>query len=124
MLAPLLAPVVLTLAGCLSAPIPQELVDVDPPPSMEPLTAREVSRLANAGISAGLIAELVRSHAALQAPRRERIVYRELILPLWPSYARGRWRLGVRIGCYVRRAAEVLEAPPAPPEPSPLFVDP
>ena len=121
-----LAPWLLTLTGCLSAPIPEELTDVAPPPAVEPLTTREVSRLAGAGISSELIAELIRSHNVPQPPREGRIVYRELYVPLWPSYAGGKWRIGLRIGCYVRRAVEesqVLMSEPGP-EPQPLFVDP
>jgi hypothetical protein len=121
-----LASLLLTLTGCLSAPIAEELTGLAPPPATEPLTTREVSRLARAGIPDELIAELIRSHDVAQPPRGSRVVYRELYVPFWPFYARGQWRIGLRIGCFVRRAIEEPEVlPPEPePEPKPLFVDP
>lgn len=129
-----LMPFLLSLAGCLSPPIPQELVDVGPPPAPEPLLHEQVARLFRAGISEEVIDGLIRSHgtadrangAPVQPPR---IVYRELFIPLWPSYARGRWHVGLRIGCFYRTVvkeepAQAAPARPRPPVPQPDFIDP
>lgn len=128
-LAAVTAPFLLLLTGCLSAPLPADLVDVDPIPTPEPLSAGEIARLSNAGITNAVVAELIRTRglvdrAAVQAPA-PRVVYREFFVPLWPSYARGRWRLGLRIGCYWRTAEH--EAVPPEPEtaaPEPELIDP
>ena len=129
-----LMPFLLALAGCLSPPIPQELVDVDPPAAPEPLLPEQVARLYQAGISEEVIVGLIRSRgtadranvAPVQPPR---IVYRELFIPLWPSYAGGRWHVGLRIGCYYgtvveEEPAKAAPAHPRPPVPQPDFIDP
>ena len=150
-------PFLLLLAGCLSAPIPQDLVDVRPLPAAEPVRTQEIVRLSNAGISDEVIVGLIRTRGVADRPsvpqiamlrissqvqlallasptqapprkREPRIVYRELFVPLWPSYSGGRWHLGLRIGCYYRTAEdEVQEIVPQEPEPSmpqPRFIDP
>ena len=155
--AAVMAPFLLLLAGCLSAPIPQELVDVAPVPPPEPLRTREIVRLSNAGISDEVIVGLIRTRGVAdrpsvgqiaklplstevrvsllaspaEAPARKpepRIVYRELWIPLWPSYSGGRWHLGLRIGCYYRTAPEqvpeVVVPEPEVPAPLPEFIDP
>jgi hypothetical protein len=156
--AAVLAPFLLILAGCLSAPIPQELVDVGPAPAAEPLSTREIVRLSKAGIADEVIVGLIRSRGLADRPSaagiaalekrgvsgqvrlyllalpadppartpQPRIVYRELFIPLWPSYARGRWHLGLRIGCYTRTVGEQLQEilPQEPPEELPRFIDP
>src|ERR1043165_8754886 len=90
-----LLPLVLALAGCLSPPIPQELVEVDRPAAPEPLLPQEMTRLSRAGISEDVVLELVRSRGVADraaAPMlKSTVVYRELFIPLWPSYAGGRW---------------------------------
>jgi len=134
------------LAGCLSAPIPQELTDVVPPPAPEPLLTKDVVRLSKAGVTDDVLIELIRSHGvadlpslatvsalrvssqvqlalitAPAAPARKpepRIVYREFFIPFWPSYSGGRWHLALRLGCYVR--TEDREDPEVvPPETEP-----
>ncbi len=151
------APFLLLLAGCLSAPIAQELVDGAPVPPPEPLRTQEIVRLSNAGISEEVIVGLIRTRGVAdrpsvaqiarlplairvratlvaspaEAPARKpapRIVYRELWIPLWPSYSGGRWHLGLRIGCYYRTVPElvpeiVLPEPELPESPPP-FIDP
>jgi len=159
------APAVLTvlllgLAGCLSPPIPQELVDIGPLPAPESLRTRDIVRLSDAGLSDEVIIGLIRARGmadrvtlpeALQlgnqgvsssvqlaliavapaVPARApgpRIAYRELFIPLWPSYAGGRCHVGLRIGCYYRTTAEegldTVPESPLPPVPQPEFIDP
>lgn len=123
------APFLLILAGCLSAPIPQELVHVDPMPTPEPLRLQEITRLENAGISDEVIVGLIRTRGVSDRPGVHKIfIYRELFIPLWPAYSRGRWHLGLRIGCSYRTAEkEVREILPPEPEkfvPQPRFIDP
>lgn len=153
-LAGALAPLLLALAGCLSGPIPQELVDVHPPPPPEPLRTSEIVRLSRVGLSQEVIVEFMKSRgvqerpslsglAALRdagiqesvllvwlalpalTPARKpapRIVYRELFIPLWPAYSRGRWHLGVTIGCYHRSDEPgAPELPPPEPKPEPAL---
>ena len=121
----ILLPVLLALAGCLSPPLPEELVDVDRPAAPEPLLPQEMTRLSRVGISEEVVLELVRTRGV--ADRRETrtpkptIVYRELFIPLWPVYGGGRWHVGCRIGIFCRT---VEEEPSPPPEPQPDFVDP
>jgi hypothetical protein len=151
------APSLLLLAGCLSAPVPERLADVDPITAPEPLRVREIVRLSNAGISDDVIVGLIRSRGVADRPsvaelltlgvslqvqltllalpaavpeRRPgpRIVYRELFVPVWPSYSHGYWHLGLRIGCYYRTEdGELKEVLPREPETSsspPRVVDP
>ena len=156
----ILTVLLLGLAGCFSPPIPQELVDVGPPPASEPMRTPDILRLSNAGLSDEVVIELIRTRGmadhltlsdavqlgnlgvstavqlalvtappALQARAPgPRIVYRELFIPLWPSYAGGRWHVGLHIGCYYRAGPEepVKVAPeaPRPPAPQPDFIDP
>jgi hypothetical protein len=141
LIAAVLVPFLLLLAGCVSAPIPQELLEVGPAPAAEPLSTRMIVRLSKVGVSDEVIVGLIRSRgvsdrpgaagiAALETqgvseqvrlyllalpadpPARRpepRIVYRELFIPLWPSYSRGRWHLGLRIGCYVRTIGDEVQ---------------
>jgi hypothetical protein len=143
-----LASFLLILAGCLSAPIPQELTDVNPAPGPEALLTKEVVRLSKAGVTDEVLIELIRIRgvadlpslatisslrvssqvqlalitAPAGAPARKpepRIVYRELFIPFWPSYSGGRWHLALRLGCYVRTEdREGSELVPPEPEPS------
>jgi len=153
----ILVPFLIVLGGCLSAPLPQELVDVAP---QEPLLMKEVVQLSKIGISDEVIVGLIRTRGIADRPdlrgivalRREgvgepvilmllaspavhpspkptpRIVYRELFIPLWPSYARGRWHLGLRIVCYDRAAEpgipEIVPIEPKPTEAPPTSIDP
>lgn len=128
-----LAPLVLTLGGCLSPPIPSELVDVEPFAAPEPLTTAEVQKLARAGLSEEVVDGLIRARGisdrpAAAAPTTTRLVYRELFIPVWPSYAGGRWRVGLRCGWYYRRVEETPvrteEPAPEPPGPKPQIIDP
>ena len=150
-----LIPLTLMLAGCLSPPLPQDVVDGRPPPGPEPLLPQEIVNLSRAGVSDEVIVGLIRRRGVSNrpalaevrmlgdqgvsttvqltllarpfdaAPRRAepRIVYRELFIPLWPSYARGRWQVGLRIGCFYRA---VEEQPPVvrPPDPRPSLPQP
>ena len=158
--AALLAPFILFFGGCVSAPIPQELLDVLPFPAPEPLSTREIVRLSKAGVSDEVILGLVRTSGVADrpdvrgivalgeqgvsgpvqlmllavpatAPARTpepRIVYREFFIPLWPSYSRGRWHFGLRVGCYTRtvegKAEETLPRQPESPTPLPDRIDP
>lgn len=55
------AVLILALFGCLSPPIPQELVDATPPPAPEPMKLNDVVRLSDAGLSDEVIVGLLRS---------------------------------------------------------------
>jgi len=148
-------PLLLVLAGCLSPPLPQDVVDGRPPPSREPLLTQEVVKLSRAGVSDEVIVDLIRSRGVSNRPgladirrleeqgvstnvrlyllavpfgalppRAEpKVVVRELFIPLWPSYARGRWRIGLRLE-WMTRTTE--EQPPIvrPPEPRPSLPQP
>jgi len=150
----------MVLGGCLSAPIPQELVDVSPFSAPEPLLTQEIVRLSKAGLSDEVLIGLIRSRGVADRPRVEgivalgqqgvsgpvqlillavpstapartpepRIVYREFFIPLWPSYSRGRWHFGLRVGCYTRTLDGTLEAilPQEPESSTPLpdLIDP
>jgi len=151
------APFLLLLAGCLSAPVPQELVDATPVPAPEPLHIREILRLSKAGISDEVIVGLIRTRGIADRPNlkgitmlpvstqvqlyllaspaeappqkpQPRIVYREFYIPLWPSYSRGHWHLGLRVGCYTKtEEGEVQEILPPEPDsspPLPRFIEP
>jgi hypothetical protein len=55
------------------------------------------------------------------------MVYREFTIPLWPSYSRGRWHLGLRMTCMVRASEEPpksLSERPELNEPFPEVIDP
>ena len=153
-----LIPFLLILGGCLSAPIPQELVDVAPIPPPEQMTVQDIVRLSRVGLSDEVIAGLIHRRGVADRPSlsgvqllgeqgvstsvqlaiiaaypvaaapEHRIVYRELFIPLWPVYSRGRWHLGCRIGMYTRTVEEATPkaAPkePKPADPLPQFVDP
>lgn len=151
------APFLILLSGCLSAPLPQELVDRDFVPAPKPLRIREIVRLSDAGIGDEVIVELIRIRGVADRPGAEQIsmlrvsrqvrlfllaspaeaperkpvptiVYRELFIPLWPSYAGGRWHLGLRMGCYYRimekEVQEIVPQEAEAPVPQPQFVDP
>ena len=55
------AVLLLALLGCLSPPIPRELVEATPPPVPEPMKLNEVIRLSEAGLSDEVIVGLVRT---------------------------------------------------------------
>jgi hypothetical protein len=148
-------PLLLILAGCLSPPLPQDVVEVRPPPSREPLLTQEVVKLSQAGVSDEVIVGLIRSRGVSNRPgladirrleeqgvssnvrlfllaspfgalppRAEpKFVVREFFIPLWPSYAGGRWRIGLRLECLTRTPEE---QPPTvrPPEPRPSLPQP
>jgi hypothetical protein len=93
------------------------------------LTLSEAVQLGNQGVSSAVQLALVAVPPALPARvPGPRVVYRELFIPLWPSYAGGRWHVGLRIGCYYRAGAEepvkVASEPPRPTAPQPEFIDP
>jgi len=148
------------LAGCISAPVPQELVDVRSGMLAEPVKFDEILRLSNAGIASDVIVEQIRSRGISDRPRLENlvalqragvaqavvlplvaspptppqnrsepsIVYRDLFIPLWPSFSRGRWHLGLRISCYYRTSEEapagIPAQEPASPRPLPTIIEP
>jgi hypothetical protein len=154
-----LMPFLLVVAGCLSPPIPQDLVDVGPLPAPDRVSLQEVVRLSRADLSDDVIIGLIRSrgiadrpglaevlllgdqgvssavqlalvtaYPAASRPPEPRIAYRELFIPLWPSYARGRWHVGLRIGCFCRTVEEespqVRPEEPKTPAPQPEIIDP
>lgn len=67
----ILAPLLVLLGGCLSAPVAQELVPVQGPPAPPPILMKEVVRLSEAGISDRTVIELIRAHGVLQRPGPE-----------------------------------------------------
>jgi hypothetical protein len=154
----ILAPWLLLLGGCLSAPLAQDLIPVRQSTPPEPLRIQEIVRLSNAGISEETIIGLIKARGILDRPNlqgtlklkdegvgdavilvllgstpaerpkpRPRIVYRELFIPLWPSYSGGRWHLGLRMACTWRVSPEGELPEPVEPEvvePLPQVVDP
>jgi hypothetical protein len=118
-----LTPFLLILAGCLSPPIPEELLNVDRPRAADPMDAQDMARLSRAGISEEVMLELLQTRgvadrppaAEARTPKRT-IVFRELFVPLWPFYGGGCWHFGCRMGIFYRT---VLEEPPRPPAPEP-----
>ena len=122
--APSVIPLLLMLAGCLSPPLPQDVVDGRPPPAREPLRTQEVERLSQAGISEEVILDLILSRGVSNPPvGTEVLLIREFTIPLWPSYARGRWRIGLRLECITRTREEPLPIA-QPPEPRPSLPQP
>lgn len=155
----ILAPWLLVLGGCLSAPVSQDLIPVQEPAPVEPLRLKDVVRLSNAGILEDTIVGLIKARGIVEKPSLAgaqrlkaegvgdgvllvllgstpaerpkpgaKIVYRELFIPLWPSYSGGRWHLGLRMACYYRVSpeGELLEPvePPEIVEPLPRSIDP
>jgi hypothetical protein len=156
----ILAPFLIAETGCLSAPVPQELVDVGPPSLQEPLFVEEGVRLSRTGISREVILELIRNRGIADRsdlggivalgregvgepvilvppatppnpPERKPapgIVYRDLFIPLWPSYSRGHWHWGLRVACYSpvvdKEVQEIRPYDSVRPEIPPRAVDP
>lgn len=85
--------------------------------------------LQNEGVRQPVLLVLLASPRNPPLPKpAPRIVTRDLYLPLWPSYSRGHWHLGLRIACTYRSVEEeVREIAPPPPEsakPLPGSIDP
>ncbi len=86
----------------------------------------KTQRLRSAGVSDGVLMVLASTRPAEPPPPRGKLVYRDLYLPLWPVYSGGRFRFGIRSGCWYRvepEAGPVAEAP-EPEEPLPETLEP
>ena len=86
----------------------------------------KMQRLKSAGVSDGVLGALASTPAAEPPPPRGKLVYRDLYLPLWPVYSGGRFRFGIRSGCWVRipPEPETTVPPPAVEEPLPEILEP
>ena len=81
-------------------------------------------RLKSAGVSDGVLGVLASTPAAEPPPPRQRFVYRDLYLPLWPVYSGGRFRFGIRSGCWYRVEPKPAATVPEPEEPLPEVLEP
>lgn len=61
-------PFLLLAAGCLSPPIPQELVDVGATAAAEPLSTKDIVRLSKAGLPDEVIVDLMRTRGLADRP--------------------------------------------------------
>ena len=70
----LLASGLLLLAGCMSAPVPPELIPAAAPPAPSRLLLKDIVRLSQAGIADDLIIELIERHPTPPLPSLDTVV--------------------------------------------------